>query len=76
MSDHVEVKAMEDTMSKPLLDEFMYLADIKKEFHIGYKKAKELFEMAEKLDEAELRFRVFENRVRRDSVYRIVYEKK
>lgn len=54
----------------------MYLADIKKEFHIGYKKAKEIFEMAEKLDEAELRYRVFKNRVRRESVWRIMHEKK
>lgn len=57
-------------------EEFMNLSDIRKEFRCGYKTAKRIFDLAEKIDDSELRFRVFPTKVRKEAVYRIITEKK
>jgi len=57
-------------------EDFMNIAEIRRRFRIGYKKARQIFDLAEKIDDSELKYRVFPNKVRKESVNRIITEKK
>lgn len=62
------LKTLEEIASQPLMSK----ADIRKLMHCGAAKAKEIFDLADIIDRAELRYRVFDYKVRTSSVCRVI----
>lgn len=56
--------------------DFMTVTDIKRMLHIGHTYAKKIYDLAEEIDEDELKYRVLPHKVRRSSVERILTETK
>lgn len=60
------------TKEEILDSQFVSKADIKKLFGIGSERANKIYKLADEIDNADLKYRIFDNRVRITSMCKVV----